>query len=283
MELVKDDAYGVGNTAMIQIRGICVQYGQLVAVDDLHLTALAGEILALLGPNAAGKTTTVRCIVGLLRPDAGEIAVAGHDVVADAPAARRAIGYVPEVAELYDALTPWEYLRLKGRLFGMEEASIEAGSERLLRGFGLLDRRHEPMVAFSKGMNQKVCLGAALLTDPQVLVLDEPLAGLDVETTLVVKEVMREFVRTGGTLLYCSHLLDVVETVADRVAVLDRGKLLACGTLQELREKVRGASGPRLEELFQHLTSTGDPVAQARALLDRGPDEPSDRDGSRPV
>ena len=261
---------------MIEIRELAKTYGDLVALDGLTLTAPAGEILALLGPNGAGKTTTVRCLVGLLRPDSGTIAVAGHDVARQASAARRVIGYVPEVAELYEALTPWEYLQLKGRLFEMDEAAIETAGQRLLGGFGLMERRHQPMVTLSKGMNQKVCLAAALLTDPKVLVLDEPLAGLDVETTLVMKEVMREFARAGGTLLYCSHLLDVVETIAHRIAVLDRGKLLACGTLQELAEQGGGGTDQRLEEIFQHLTATADPEARARALLNRGPRETSD-------
>ncbi len=255
---------------MIQIRGIHKQYGDLVAVDNLDLTVNAGEILALLGPNGAGKSTTVLCVVGLLLPDAGKIEISGHDVSLEPSETRRRVGYVPEVAQLYEALTPMEYLLLKGRLFEMDDAAIEKGCERLLGGFGLLDRRHEPMVGFSKGMIQKVCLSAALLTDPKVLVLDEPLAGLDVETTLVVKEVIREFAGNGGTVLYCSHLLDVVETIADRVAVLDRGKLLASGTLAELRQGVGAATDQRLEELFQRLTSTADPVARARAILDRG-------------
>ena len=233
----------------------------------MSLTVEKGEVFALLGPNGAGKTTTVNCIVGLLRPDSGRIAIGGVDTRERPEAAKRAVSYVPEVANLYQALTPEEYLLLKGRLFDMDDSAIEAGTDRLLGGFGLLDRRTMPMVGFSKGMTQKVALASALLTDPAVLVLDEPLSGLDVETTLVVKEILREFAAGGGAVLYCSHLLDVVETLAHRVAVLDRGHLVAIGTMAELR--AQSGEGKRLEQMFAELTQAGDPTATARAILGR--------------
>ncbi len=252
---------------MIRIRGLRKTYGDLVAVDSLDLSAEAGQILALLGPNGAGKSSTVQCVVGLLDIDSGSVEIAGHDIVKDSVAARQCISYVPEVARLYDALTPEEYLRLKGRLFEIDEAKIEAGIERLLSGFGILERRRQPMAGFSKGMSQKVSLAAALLTEPKVLVLDEPLSGLDVETAMVVKELMREFAQRGGTILYCSHMLDVVETVAHRVAVVDNGKLQADGTMDELRDRAGHAEGTRLEEIFRSLTAASDPRAQAHAIL----------------
>jgi ABC-2 type transport system ATP-binding protein len=254
---------------MIRIEHLRKSYGALRAVDDLSLLVQPGEVFALLGPNGAGKSTTIKCLVGLLTPDAGRIELDGIDVVGEPARARRRLSYVPEVAHVYDALTPWEYLHLRGRLFGMEDARIAANAERLLRGFGLLDRRDQPMVAFSKGMTQKTLLACALLTEPSVLVLDEPLSGLDVETTMLVKELLREFARRQGTLLYSSHLLDVVERVADRVAVIDRGRLRAVGTVDELRRQ-SGADGELpLEQLFAQLTGAGDPVARARELLGR--------------
>ncbi|MHC5063846.1 MAG: ABC transporter ATP-binding protein [Planctomycetota bacterium] len=252
---------------MLRIRGLRKSYGKLVAVDGIDLDAGAGEILALLGPNGAGKTTTVQCIVGLLDPDAGEIQVAGHDLGQEPMQARRAMSYAPEVARLYDALTPEEYLRLKGRLFDMDEEKITQGIDRLLAGFELADRRHEPMLGFSKGMTQKVSLAAALITEPKLLVLDEPLSGLDVETTLVVKEVLREFASRGGSILYPSHLLDVVENLAHRVAVIDKGKLLAKGSIEELRQQAGAKSDERLEALFQQLTESADPQSRAQAIL----------------
>jgi len=247
---------------MIRIQALRKSYGDVVAVDDLSLTAAAGEITALLGPNGAGKTTTLSCIVGLQRPDAGSIHVGDIDIARSPKAAKRVLSYVPEVANLYSALTPTEYLALRGRLFDMAEARIDGAIHRLLGGFGLSPRAHEPMAGFSKGMTQKVALAAALLTEPKVLVLDEPLSGLDVETTLVFKELLRTFAARGGAVLYCSHLLDVVETLADRVAVLDRGQVRAFGTLDELR---RGGQG--LEQMFQDLTAAADPIARARELL----------------
>jgi len=251
---------------MLEIRDLRKTYGKLVAVQGLTLTAHPGEVLALLGPNGAGKSTTVHCTVGLIAPDSGSIHIDGVDALAHPQQARRVLGYVPEVARLHEALTPREYLQLKGRLFDMDEAAIAAGTERILGGFGLGERLDQPMAAFSKGMTQKVCLGAGLLTEPRVLVLDEPLSGLDVETTMVVKELLREFAADGRTVLYCSHMLDVVETVADRIAVLDHGELRAEGTLAELRERA-GSGHSRLEELFRTLTAAADPAERARAIL----------------
>ena len=250
---------------MIRVDSLRKSYGDLVAVKCLSLEVPKGEILALLGPNGAGKTTTVHCIVGLQKPDSGTILVDGLDVQTDAMKARSRIAYVPEIANLYEALTPDEYLTLRGRLFEMTEETIRASIVRLLDGFGILERQHDPMVGFSKGMTQKVVLSGALLTKPRVMVLDEPLSGLDVETTSVLKEVMREFARQGGSVLYCSHMLDVVETVADRVAILAAGDLVALGTMDELRSG--GRSDQRLEEIFRQLTSASDPAARARAIL----------------
>jgi ABC-2 type transport system ATP-binding protein len=251
---------------MLRIESLRKSYGSLVAVDGVDLHAHAGEILALLGPNGAGKSTTVQCVVGLLAPDSGSITIDGIDVARDAPAARRAVSYVPEVSSLYDELTPTEYLALRGRLFEMDEPDIASASTRLLRGFGLGERADAPIGEFSKGMTQKVALAAALLTRPKLLILDEPLSGLDVETTLVFKEIVRQFAATGGTVLYCSHLLDVVETLADRIAVIDRGVLVAAGSLAELQSQA-GEGGTRLEQMFQSLTKSADPVTRAREIL----------------
>lgn len=252
---------------MLTISGLRKTYGTFVALHGLDLTIAPGEILALLGPNGAGKSTTVKCLAGLLRPDAGSIQIAGIDALAEPAAARTATGYLPEVPRLHEVLTPWEFLLLKGRLFALTDAEIRARGERLLSGFGLLDRADEPMVSFSKGMLQKVSLAAALLTNPKLLVLDEPLSGLDATTTLVVKELMREFAARGGAVLHCSHLLDVVETTAHRIAVLDRGRLLACGTADELRQQAGMGTGAHLDVVFRTLIQASDPRAIARSLL----------------
>jgi ABC-2 type transport system ATP-binding protein len=252
---------------MLALRGLRKTYGSFTALHGLDLSIAAGEILALLGPNGAGKSTTVKCLVGLLRPDAGRIEVDGIDALADPIAAKRKIGYLPEVARLHEVLTPWEFLLLKGRLFDLPDAEIRARGERMLAGFGLDGRGDEPMVGFSKGMVQKVSIAAALLTKPKLLVFDEPLSGLDVTTTLVVKQLMHEFAAQGGAVLHCSHMLDVVETTAHRIAVLDRGTLLACGTAAELRRQVGAGAGEHLDSVFRTLVKASDPVAAAKAIL----------------
>lgn len=249
---------------MLVLQGLRKSYGSQQALAGLDLAIAAGEIVALLGPNGAGKSTTVRCVLGLQDPDAGSIAVDGIDARANPAAAKQRIGYLPEVARLHEPLTPREHLMLKGRLFGMEDRAIEATAQRMLHALGLADRMDEPMVGFSKGMLQKVGLAGALLTGPRLLVLDEPFAGLDVQTTLVLKETMREFAARGGAVLYCDHLLDVVQGLAHRIAVLQQGSLVACGTWDQLRERTGAAN---LAETFRVLTQAADPRAAARELL----------------
>ena len=251
---------------MLAITELRKTYGSFVALQGLDLSVGAGEILALLGPNGAGKSTTVKCLVGLLRPDSGSVTIDGVDALRDA-SARRLIGYLPEVAKLHETLTPWEFLLLKGRLFDLDDSTVAARAERLLDGFGILDRKEEPMVAFSKGMLQKVSISAALLTEPKLLVFDEPLSGLDVTTALVVKQLMHEFAERGGAVLHCSHLLDVVENTAHRIAVLDKGKLLANGTAAELRSQAGAGAGDHLDQVFRSLVQASDPAAAAKAIL----------------
>lgn len=251
---------------MLAIAALRKTYGSFVALHGLDLEVGPGEILALLGPNGAGKSTTVKCLVGLLRPDAGSVTVDGVDALRDS-SARRLIGYLPEVAKLHETLTPWEFLLLKGRLFDLDDATVAARAERLLDGFGILDRKEEPMVAFSKGMLQKVSISAALLTEPKLLVFDEPLSGLDVTTALVVKQLMHEFAERGGAVLHCSHLLDVVENTAHRIAVLDKGKLLANGTAAELRSQAGAGADTHLDQVFRSLVHASDPAAAAKAIL----------------
>ncbi|MFN3242017.1 MAG: ABC transporter ATP-binding protein [Planctomycetota bacterium] len=251
---------------MLAIAALRKTYGSFVALHGLDLTVAPGEILALLGPNGAGKSTTVKCLVGLLRPDSGSVTVDGVDALRDS-SARRLIGYLPEVAKLHETLTPWEFLLLKGRLFDLDDPTVAARAERLLDGFGIVDRKDEPMVAFSKGMLQKVSISAALLTEPKLLVFDEPLSGLDVTTALVVKQLMHEFAERGGAVLHCSHLLDVVENTAHRIAVLDKGKLLANGTAAELRSQAGAGADTHLDQVFRSLVQASDPAAVAKAIL----------------
>lgn len=252
-------------TPLVELTGVTRRFGDILAVDNLSLEVAPGEVFGLLGPNGAGKTTTVRMISGLLQPTEGRLQIAGVDVTSDPLAARRRIGYVPDGAPLYPNLSPRQHLMLVGRLHGMEESLLVAEAERLLECLGLTGRIDDPVGGFSRGMRQKSALACALVHRPQLLILDEPLSGLDAPTAAVFKEVLRSWGEGGGAVLYTSHLLDVVERVCDRMAVLASGRLVGLGTLDELR--ATAGRGGTLEQVFGALASTEDPAAQARRLL----------------
>jgi len=207
------------------------------AVDGLDLTVRAGEFYALLGPNGAGKTTTLRMVAGLLRPDAGSIRIAGIDALADPVAAKRVLAWISDEPMIYDKLTPLEYLEFVSGLWGVEPALAQARAEELLGWLDLAGHAQQRCEGFSKGMRQKVALAGALVHDPQVIILDEPLTGLDAGSARQVKSVLRERVAAGGTIIMTTHILEVAERMAARIGVISRGKLIAEGTLDELRLK----------------------------------------------
>jgi ABC-2 type transport system ATP-binding protein len=248
-----------------RLAGLTVRYGEATALEGLDLELVRGEVFGLLGPNGAGKTTAVRALVGLLSPSAGNVEIAGHDMARDPLAARRRLAFVPDGAPLYQSLSPRQHLALTGRLHGLEEAEIRAEGDRLLAALDLLERADDPIASFSHGMRQKAALACALLVRPALLVLDEPLSGLDATTTAVMKEVLRGWADRGACVLYTSHLLDVVERVCDRMAILDRGRLIALGSLDELRAQARSTG--TLEQVFATLTRSGDASARARDVL----------------
>ncbi len=242
-----------------------MRFGERRALEALSLEVHAGEVFGLLGPNGAGKTTALSILCGILPPDSGRVEIGGHDVSSDPLAARRALGYVPDGAPLYANLTALEHLQLVGRLHGMPEAELEAEARRLLGALELTERARDPVSDLSRGMRQKVALACAVLHRPPLLVLDEPLTGLDAPTILVIQALLRAWADRGRAVLYTSHQLEVVERLCDRVAILHQGRLIACGTLDELRA-LSGSSGD-MAEVFRLLTRSEDPAQAAARIL----------------
>lgn len=224
------------------------------AVDDLNLTVRSGELYALLGPNGAGKTTTLRMVAGLLKPDSGSISVFGVDALADPMAAKRLIAWAPDEPMLYDRLTPLEYLEFVAGLWGVEAKAARDRSEELLRMLGLWDERGRRCEGFSRGMKQKTALAGALIHDPKLLILDEPLTGLDAGAARQVKDLLTARTRAGATVILTTHILEVAERMADRIGIIQHGALLIEGRLEDLRAQA-GDGDASLEDLFLDLTS----------------------------
>ena len=237
----------------LEIRGLRKRFDR-PAVDGLDLTVRAGEIYALLGPNGAGKTTALRMVAGLLPPDAGSISILGIDALADPVAAKQVTAWISDEPMIYDKLTPFEYLEFVAGLWRIDAAAAEARARDLLGWLGLSDHAHERCERFSKGMRQKVALAGALVHDPRVIILDEPLTGLDAASSRQVKSVLRECVDAGGTVIMTTHILEVAERMADRIGVIAAGRLIAEGTLDDLR-RYAGMSSSTLEETFLTLVA----------------------------
>ena len=235
------------NEAALEVRGLTKRFDRL-AVDALDLAVRRGEFYALLGPNGAGKTTTLRMVAGLLRPDAGSVRVAGIDALADPVAAKQVMAWVSDEPMIYDKLTPLEYLEFVAGLWGIDAASAESSAHELLGSLGLEPHLHERCEGFSKGMRQKVALAGALVHEPQLIILDEPLTGLDALSARHVKGLLQARVRTGCTVIMTTHILEVAERMADRIGVIAAGRLIAEGTLDELRQ--RNGRNDTLEDMF---------------------------------
>lgn len=244
--------------AALEVRGLVKAFGGRPAVGGLDLELRSGELYALLGPNGAGKTTTLRMVAGLLRPDVGALHVFGVDVLAEPREAKRLIAWVPDEPLLYDRLTPMEYLEFVAGLWGVEAAIAQTRAEELLRWLGLWEDRGQRCEGFSRGMKQKTALAGALIHDPRLLILDEPLTGLDAAMARQVKDLLQARVRDGATVILTTHILEVAERLADRVGILSHGRLLAEGTLDELRA-LAGEHRATLEDVFLQLTQTTPP------------------------
>ena len=224
------------------------------AVCGLDLEVAAGEFYALLGPNGAGKTTTLRMVAGLLPPDAGTISIFGVDALYNPVEAKRIVAWVSDEPMIYDKLSPFEYLEFVAGLWGVEADVAEARAAELLDWLGLSPHAHERCGGFSKGMRQKVALAGALVHEPQLIILDEPLTGLDAGSARQVKNVLLERVEKGVTVIMTTHILEVAERMARRIGVIDRGRLIAEGTLEELRSR-SGRDGSNLEDIFLDLVA----------------------------
>lgn len=221
------------------------------AVDGLSLSVRRGELYALLGPNGAGKTTTLRMVAGLLAPDAGRIDVNGIDMARDPAGAKRTMAYLPDDPMLYGKLKPTEYLEFVAGLWGVDAAAAEPSARRLLDWLDLSKHAHELTEGFSRGMKQKLALAGALIHEPQLLILDEPLTGLDAGAARQVKDLLQSHVAGGGTVILTTHILEVAERLAQRIGIIQHGRLIAEGTLAELRERTAAQT---LEDMFLQLT-----------------------------
>ncbi len=235
---------------IIQIDNLSKFFGKKQVLHDISLHIQAGQIIGYIGPNGAGKSTTVRILAGLDDNFKGDVKIKGINVKENPLAVKRIIGYIPELADLYDVLTPMEFLLLVGRLHDMEDAQIEERAGRMLDFLGLKDQLHERMDTFSKGMRQKVLLVSGLLHNPEIIFMDEPLSGLDANAVILVKEIILRLVEQGKTVIYCSHNMDTVEKISDRIILIAEGKVVADGNFQELKRN----EGDTLEKLFSQLT-----------------------------
>jgi len=242
--------------AALHISGLVKTFGDKAAVDQLDLVIPRGQFHALLGPNGAGKTTTLRMVAGLLKPDRGSIHVLGHDIATDAARAKQRLAYLPDDPLLYGKLKPVEYLEFVAGLWNIDPAIAGPRAEELLRWLDLWNDANQYIEAFSRGMRQKLALAGALIHEPEVMVLDEPLTGLDAAAARQVKDLLLRRVEQGSTVVLTTHILEVAERLAQRISIIQKGKIIAQGSLNELRNRAAARAGPgaTLEEVFLELT-----------------------------
>jgi ABC-2 type transport system ATP-binding protein len=253
---------------IITIRSLNKSYGDKQVLRDINLDIYPGQIIGYIGPNGAGKSTTVKILTGIITDYEGEVMIEGKPLRENVLHVKSITGYIPELAELYDLLTPREYLTFIGKLHHMSDSLIEERSRRMLHSFDLAENIDQRMDSFSKGMRQKVLLTSGLLHNPSIVILDEPLSGLDANAVIMVKELLQVLKSEGKTIFYCSHMMDVVEKVSDRIVLIDGGRIVADGTIQELRGEGSGS----LEQIFSRLTSKdniGERVSDIAAAMQR--------------
>jgi ABC-2 type transport system ATP-binding protein len=245
---------------MIRTEELTKKFGNIIAVDNLNLPVNEGELFCFLGPNGAGKTTTIKMLMGTLVPTKGKAYINGIDVYKEPVKAKALIGYVSDQPNLYEKLTAVEFLAFIADIYGLDKVKARKTSMQLLEVFELADRANELVGSFSHGMKQKVVLSAALLHEPKVLFLDEPMVGLDPKSARMIKDILRDLCRKGSTVFMSTHILEIAERMADRVGIIQEGKLIAVGTVQELRDRARendeklAGTDLTLEDLFLELT-----------------------------
>lgn len=249
---------------MLEVRGLTKKYRNIAVVDRVSFAVPPGTVTGYLGPNGSGKSTTVKILAGLLPATSGQILWDGADVRHDSIAFKRRLGYVPEEAYVYPHLTGLEHLELIGRLRRLPEAIVQRKAGELLRLLWLHEHRHSPISSYSKGMKQRVLIAGALLHDPDLLIFDEPLSGLDTASALLLHEIIAELARQGKTILYISHVLEVTEKVCSRVIMLYQGKIVADDEVGRLRDLMQL---PSLEQIFRQLSHQEDVGAAAREIV----------------
>ncbi|HNV74488.1 MAG: ABC transporter ATP-binding protein [Gemmatimonadetes bacterium] len=248
---------------MIELTGLTKKYGAFTAVDAIDLFVPKGELFGFLGPNGAGKTTTLRMIAGILRPTAGMVRIAGLDLNANPMAAKAKLGFIPDRPFIYEKLTGMEFLRFVAGLYREDGAAVEHRARELLALFDLEDWRDELVESYSHGMRQKLIISSAFVHRPDVIVVDEPMVGLDPKAAKILKDLFREYTRRGHTIMMSTHTLEVAQTMCDRIGIIQKGTIRACGTMEELRrDAARGDEG--LEEIFLRLTGEN----AARGLME---------------
>ena len=238
---------------IISLQSVHKSYGTKQVLNGINLTIQAGQVIGYIGPNGAGKSTTVKILCGLIDDYEGTVEVAGINLRDDLLAVKRKIGYVPELAELYDVLTPREFLTLMSELYELPEATAQERILKMLQALGLEGQIDQRMDTFSKGMKQKVLIISGILHNPDIIILDEPLSGLDANSVLIIKDLISKLASEGKTIFYCSHMMDVVEKVSDLIVLIHQGTVIAQGTIQELQ--AQSGNNSSLEKIFAHLTS----------------------------
>ena len=243
---------------MIEIRDLSMRYGDLLALDRLNLTVEPGEFFAFLGPNAAGKTTTIKLLTGLIYPTGGSAEICGFDIAKQPIEAKRRIGYIPDVAEFYDKLTPMEFMAFIADLFEMDSGRAKQRAPELMEQFSLFSYSAQRIENLSHGTRQRLAIASALLHDPEVIIIDEPMVGLDPKNVRIVKEELKARSKAGTTVFLSTHLLNVAQELADRIGIINEGRLVALGRVDEILSEKEGNEGRDLEEAFLEITGSGE-------------------------